>query len=123
MAGFGEKFGQSIKAALPFSGSPQSEAAMQVLPLGATKAASSKILKFLKQENPKRFMTVTEKGKPFAEQNFPTTIQVRVKLGGPNPQSFIDEVKGLNSGQALRRATDNWPSAESIQIIGVKRLK
>lgn len=86
--------------------------------------------------NPKRFMTVHPSHKSFDEQGYPASVPVHITFphsslddtpglreymqsrGMGVPGRHADEVKGLNRGHALRRAADNWPDAERVQIIG-----
>ena len=55
---------------------------------------------------------------PFDEQSFPVEVAVRVSF--EDGQTFIDGVKGLNIGHALRRAASNWPSASDIKVLGAR---
>lgn len=64
----------------------------------------------------KRIGDAFSRGKPFSEQAFKTTVNVRVALGGG--LVFDDAVKGLSAGHALWRAALNWPGAQWIQRIG-----
>ena len=92
------------------------------------------------------------KSKSYDEQGYPIETQLRVThQPGPmdNDPAFIDYMKkqgasapssqkdlydppfnvhtdamnGMNSGHALRRAADNWPSASEVRIVGKQNLK
>jgi hypothetical protein len=61
-----------------------------------------------------RDVPISPTGKTFGEQEFKTTIKVKVKF--KDGTTHIDEVKGLNEGHALARARSNWPGAAVIKI-------
>jgi len=92
------------------------------------------------------------KSKSYDEQGYPIETQLRVthspgpmdndpafidymkKQGASAPSSqkdlydppfnvHTDAMKGMNSGHALRRAADNWPSASEVRIVGKQNLK
>ncbi len=114
--------------------------------LGALRGQSSRIAIRPGEMDPKRFMTVREniKGtaKGYDQEAYPQafdlqithpqqnmgfsleSLQVWAKENNIDPslfdQTFVDAIKGLNAGHALRRAADNWPDAEEIRIVGKK---
>jgi len=61
-----------------------------------------------------RDVPINEKGKGFNEQEYKTTIKVKVKH--KDGSTHKDEVKGLNKGHALARARSNWPGAAVVKI-------
>lgn len=94
--------------------------------------------------DPGRFMTVREgAGKPYERLGFPQDFTLQVThaqsrtpeelaalqqwaaQSGLDPaifdSTFLDGMKGLNAGHALRRAADNWPDAQEIRIVGKER--
>ena len=95
---------------------------------GKKSSVSKKAKEKLKSKYPrsgkgkrKREMKIGESpsGKGFHEQEYKTTIKVRVKFpekGGNKPLEFTDEIKGLNAGHALTRAKSNWPGAAVVRI-------
>jgi hypothetical protein len=112
--------------------------------LGALRGQSSRIAIRPGELDPQRFMTVKQGGKGYEAEAFPQAFDLQVahpkqdmglsleqlqawaKEQGIDPsifdQTFLDGIKGLNSGHALRRAADNWPDAEEIRIVGKKGL-
>tara|TARA_Y100000296_G_scaffold83727_1_gene115415 strand:+ start:62 stop:481 length:420 start_codon:yes stop_codon:yes gene_type:complete len=103
---------------------------------GKKSSVSKKAKEKLKSKYPrsgkgkrKREMKIGESpsGKGFHEQEYKTTIKVRVKfpekeggvaykMRGNKPLEFTDEIKGLNAGHALTRAKSNWPGAAVVRI-------
>ena len=65
---------------------------------------------------------VGQGGKSFAEQAFPTTVRVQVKIPkiGGGFQRFVSEVKGLNQTHALQRAEANWEGAQISLLNTIK---
>lgn len=113
--------------------------------LGALRGQSSRIAIRPGELDPKRFMTVKEdlKGtaKGYDQEGFPQAFDLQVTMpqqqnmgmsleqlqewaraNGLDPAifdpTFLDGIKGLNAGHALRRAADNWPDATEIRIVG-----
>ena len=60
-------------------------------------------------KDPNKFGTL-EEPTPFGEQDYPYTQSVVVEF--PDGDTFVDAVKGLNSGHALERAKINWDGAK-----------
>jgi hypothetical protein len=60
-------------------------------------------------KDPNKFGTLDEPT-PFSEQDYPYTQSVVVEF--PDGDTFVDAVKGLNSGHALERAKINWDGAK-----------
>lgn len=92
------------------------------VPIGGMRTGAKSSIAINPGENPNRFSTVKEdvKGtaKRYDERNYKTKVKVRVEWD--NPKDVIeDEMDGLNPGHALRRAADNWVTADRIQIIGM----
>jgi hypothetical protein len=69
------------------------------------------------EPNPKlgKSNLVSERGKPFDEQKYPHTQDVRVDWPDTG-DSIEDQVKGLNKGHAMARARENWPGATITAI-------
>lgn len=92
------------------------------VPVGGVKTGAKSSIAINPGENLDRFMTVKEdtKGtaKSYEERNYKTKVKVRVEWSNPK-DSIDDEMDGLNVGHALRRAADNWVTADRIQIIGM----
>lgn len=112
--------------------------------LSKLRGQSSRIAIHPQELNPKRFQTIQEGGlgKAYEQQGYPHEYRIQVALPEPidmtpehraaltawaqmnnldvdlfaNP--WVDGIKGLNPGHALRRAADNWPNATSIRIVG-----
>ena len=60
-------------------------------------------------KDPNKFGTL-EEPTPFSEQDYPYTESVVVEF--PDGDTFVDQVKGLNSGHALERAKINFDGAK-----------